>query len=73
MWERLCRAIGGEELLGDPAFATNALRSENRDALTIEIEKRLACADSAAWIDRLNRAGVPYVVAGEKADAGEGP
>jgi formyl-CoA transferase len=59
MWERLCRAIGAEELLDDPSFSTNALRSENRDALTIEIERRLACASSATWIDRLNQAGVP--------------
>jgi crotonobetainyl-CoA:carnitine CoA-transferase CaiB-like acyl-CoA transferase len=59
MWERLCRAIGAEELLDNPAFSTNALRSENRDALTIEIERRLACAPSATWIDRLNQAGVP--------------
>ncbi len=59
MWERLCRAISGEELLADPAFATNALRSRNRDRLTVEIERRLACADSATWICRLNEAGVP--------------
>jgi formyl-CoA transferase len=59
MWERLCRAIGAEELLDAPAFATNTLRSENRDALTIEIERRLACASSSTWIDRLNQAGVP--------------
>ena len=59
IWERLCRSLGAEELLDDPAFATNALRSENRDALTIEIERRLACASGATWIDRLNQAGVP--------------
>ena len=59
MWERLCHAIGAEELIDNPAFATNSLRSENRDALTIEIERRLAGAGSAAWIDRLNQAGVP--------------
>jgi len=59
IWERLCRAIGGEELLEDPAYTSNALRSENRDALGMEIERRLACADSATWIGRLNAAGVP--------------
>jgi formyl-CoA transferase len=59
MWERLCRAIGAEELIDNPAFATNSLRSENRDALTVEIERRLAGAGSAAWIDCLNQAGVP--------------
>jgi crotonobetainyl-CoA:carnitine CoA-transferase CaiB-like acyl-CoA transferase len=59
MWERLCRGIGAEELRDEPSFSTNALRSENRDALTVEIERRLACAASATWIDRLNQAGVP--------------
>ena len=59
MWERLCHTIGGPDLTGDPRFETAVLRSENRDALTIEIEKRLASASSAAWIDRLNEAGVP--------------
>jgi crotonobetainyl-CoA:carnitine CoA-transferase CaiB-like acyl-CoA transferase len=59
MWERLCRAIGAEELIDNPAFATSSLRSQNRDALTVEIERRLADAGSAAWIDSLNQAGVP--------------
>jgi crotonobetainyl-CoA:carnitine CoA-transferase CaiB-like acyl-CoA transferase len=59
IWERLCQTIGGAELIDDPRFATGALRSENRDLLTVEIERRLASATSAAWIDRLNEAGVP--------------
>ncbi|HEV3330251.1 MAG TPA: CaiB/BaiF CoA-transferase family protein [Bryobacteraceae bacterium] len=59
MWERLCQTIAGSELIDDPRFATAALRSENRDALTVEIERRLANASSAVWIDRLNQAGVP--------------
>jgi crotonobetainyl-CoA:carnitine CoA-transferase CaiB-like acyl-CoA transferase len=59
MWERLCAAIGGGELVEDARFATGHARSDNRDALTFEIERRLAPAGSAAWIDRLNEAGVP--------------
>jgi formyl-CoA transferase len=59
MWERLCPAIGAPELLDDPRYATAALRSENRDVLTAEIEKHLASAGSAAWIERLNAARVP--------------
>jgi formyl-CoA transferase len=59
MWERLCQTIGGPELIDDGRFTTGALRSENRDVLTVEIERRLASANSAAWIDRLNEAGVP--------------
>ncbi|HLI83445.1 MAG TPA: CoA transferase [Bryobacteraceae bacterium] len=59
MWERLCGEIGAPELLEDPRFTTGALRSENRDALTAEIERRLAAAASADWIARFNAAGVP--------------
>ena len=59
MWQRLCAAIGAGELVQDARFATDAVRSDNRDALAVEIERRLACATSAVWIDRLNEAGVP--------------
>ncbi len=59
IWERLCRAIEAEELIVNPAFATGALRSANRDSLTDEINSRLANDDSAAWLERLNDAGVP--------------
>ena len=59
IWERLCREIGADALIGDPAYANEAARSENRDALTREIERRLTTGASAAWIDRLNAAGVP--------------
>jgi len=58
-WERLCRAIGAEELLDHPSFATSAARSQYRDALTAEIERSLSRGDSSTWIDRLNQAGVP--------------
>jgi formyl-CoA transferase len=59
IWQRLSKAIGAEELFEDPKYATGALRSKNRDALTAEIERRTITADSATWIDRLNEAGVP--------------
>jgi formyl-CoA transferase len=59
IWERLCHTIGAPELIARPEFATSGLRSENRDALTLEIECRLRAVDSATWIDRLNEAGVP--------------
>ncbi len=60
MWDRLCPAIGAEELLDDPRFATGELRSKNREALNPEIQRcHILQADSATWIDRLNIAGVP--------------
>jgi len=59
IWSRLCRVLGLDELVNDSRFATSAARSKNRDELTVEIERQLAAADSATWIDRLNEAGVP--------------
>jgi formyl-CoA transferase len=59
IWVRLCKVLGLESLVNDPRYATTAARSQNRDALTASIERQLAAADSATWIDRLNEAGVP--------------
>jgi formyl-CoA transferase len=58
-WERFCRAIGGEELMRHPDYASSAVRSRNRDALNAAIEQRLVARSSADWIERLNAAGVP--------------
>ncbi len=59
MWERVCQAIGAPELLENPDFATNALRSDNRDAVNAAIEERTLGKPSAEWIDIFNKAGVP--------------
>jgi crotonobetainyl-CoA:carnitine CoA-transferase CaiB-like acyl-CoA transferase len=59
IWERFAHLLGAAEWLSDPRFATDAARSANRDALSAEIEARTVQDDSAAWIARLNEAGVP--------------
>ncbi len=59
MWERMCHAIGGAELLTDARFATPQLRSEHRDALNAAIESLLLRGSSAQWLEALNRTGVP--------------
>ena len=59
MWERLCRAIEGEALLQRAEYASAAARSTNRNALNAEIDRLLGGATSAAWVERLNAAGVP--------------
>ena len=59
MWERLCRAIGAEPLLTDPAYATAAARSKNRDALNAVLETHFVQRPSAEWVETLNGAGVP--------------
>jgi crotonobetainyl-CoA:carnitine CoA-transferase CaiB-like acyl-CoA transferase len=59
IWERLAVALGADHLLADPRFATNATRSENRDALNTAIEAVTVTRPTAAWVDALNAAGVP--------------
>ncbi|HEV2000028.1 MAG TPA: CoA transferase [Xanthobacteraceae bacterium] len=59
MWERLCQTIGAADLIERPAYRSSGGRSDNRDALNAEIDRHLAAATSAEWIERLNRAGVP--------------
>jgi formyl-CoA transferase len=59
MWERLCRAIGGEALLDNSLYATAAARAKNRDQLNVALDSHLADRTSAEWLERLNTAGVP--------------
>jgi crotonobetainyl-CoA:carnitine CoA-transferase CaiB-like acyl-CoA transferase len=59
IWERFCRAIGAEQFLANPAYASSKGRSDNRDRLNAEIAAKLRQDDSDTWIRRLNEAGVP--------------
>jgi len=59
MWLRLCRAIEAMALTDRPEYATPGLRSANRDALNADLARYLADKSSAAWVERLNAAGVP--------------
>jgi len=57
-WERLCRAIGREDLLADPRFADNALRVAAAEPLREEIESVLTARTTAEWEKVLGAAGV---------------
>jgi formyl-CoA transferase len=59
MWERLCKAIDAPEMMSNPDFGSNALRSKNRDAVNAAIEKKTVNKSSAEWIDIFNKIGVP--------------
>ena len=59
MWERLCKAIGADEMLEHPDYKTSSLRSKNRDAVNAAIEAKTVSRTSAEWIDVFNKAGVP--------------
>jgi crotonobetainyl-CoA:carnitine CoA-transferase CaiB-like acyl-CoA transferase len=59
IWQRFCEAIGQEALANDPAYATPADRSKNRDRLNAAIAEVTRRLPAAHWIDALNAAGVP--------------
>ncbi|MEN5081614.1 CoA transferase [Bosea sp. TWI1241] len=56
---RLMDALELPEVKADPDFADNFGRVKHRDRLQVLVEGKLALADSAEWIERLNAAGVP--------------
>ena len=58
-WERLCRAVGREELLSDPRFTANADRMANRAALERTLSETFMTRTTAHWLGVLDRAGVP--------------
>ena len=59
MWQRLCKAIGREDLLARPEFKDQPGRAKHRVALNAELNAALAQKTSAQWVDALNEAGVP--------------
>ena len=58
-WERLCRALGLDELVREPALATIPGRKAASDRLTGLITERLQARRVAEWTEILNGAGVP--------------
>jgi crotonobetainyl-CoA:carnitine CoA-transferase CaiB-like acyl-CoA transferase len=67
----LCEALEVPELAGDPRFATNGARVENRDALRIALEQRLATRRAHEWAAELTKRSVPAGVVNDIAGAFE--
>jgi len=59
LYERLCKAIGAEDLPSHPDYATPPLRSKNRKALNERIAAITRTKPSAFWDELLYKAGVP--------------
>ena len=56
---RFCRAVDRPDLAEHPDYKTGRARSDNRKALNAVIEALTKTDTSAAWIEKLNKAGVP--------------
>jgi crotonobetainyl-CoA:carnitine CoA-transferase CaiB-like acyl-CoA transferase len=59
LFARLAPALGKPEWLSDPEFSTNAERVKHRERLNRLIGEVVATASRAAWLARLDAAGVP--------------
>lgn len=58
-WRNLCQVLGRVDLLTDPRFIDNTLRTENREQLDTILEKIFATQPSLQWVQILSQADVP--------------
>lgn len=59
LWHEFCVTIGDEALLRDPRFMKNPDRVRNRPELEKALAKTFASENTATWLSRLMKAGVP--------------
>jgi formyl-CoA transferase/CoA:oxalate CoA-transferase len=58
-WQRLCRALGRDDLAADSRFSSNEDRVRHYDALRAVLQSIFGGAARDGWIDRLRAADVP--------------
>ena len=59
LWKKMCSALGMEDLMDDPRFATNASRVANRDLLISLMLKITKTEGASEILKKLQQAGVP--------------
>ena len=59
LFARLCDTIGRADLVTNPLFGSNELRTQHADALKDEIEQALAARGSEEWLRIFESSGVP--------------
>lgn len=59
LWRQLCHALGREDWLADPRYASNAARVANRGSLCETLAAVFAGQPAAHWLALLDRAGIP--------------
>ena len=59
LFEKLCSVLARPDILANPDFATNDLRTSNADLLAHEMEFTLRHGTVASWMGKLDAAGVP--------------
>ena len=59
IWDRFCKAVGLDDLLADPRFASNPKRVEHYRELAAELEQTTTTKSSAEWLAFCEELGVP--------------
>jgi crotonobetainyl-CoA:carnitine CoA-transferase CaiB-like acyl-CoA transferase len=59
MWRRICTTMELGDVVDRPDFASEELRSKNRDMLNAILQRRFVQGTVTHWVGRLNAAGVP--------------
>ncbi len=59
LWAAFCRCADAPALATDPRFTTNADRVAHREALLPRLQEIFATDTAAAWVRRLQEAGIP--------------
>jgi CoA:oxalate CoA-transferase len=73
LWGKLSRALGKPELLEDPRFKDNNLRTENQPQLRSIIEEITATKTTQEWIEIFEREGIPCAPVNTVADVVKHP
>jgi CoA:oxalate CoA-transferase len=60
LWGKLCRLLGREELIRDPRFENNHLRTENQPELSAILTAELIHKTTGAWIEIFEKQDIPY-------------
>ena len=60
LFAKLCTCIDREDLIQDPQFNTNKVRTQNRDRLTKIIEEQTVLKTTTQWISIFSSASLPY-------------
>lgn len=68
-WPRLCRALGHEEWIDDPRYATLAKRVAARDAVHAMVADVIATRASLEWDERFAAERVPFAPVNDYHDA----
>lgn len=59
LWQKFCNALGLENVMNEPQFATNAMRVKNREKIIQIIGDVICTKEADEWLKILTDAGVP--------------